>query len=158
VGFPKTLNRISLQIVKNPRSAFSNTASLPRNTHIKVCGMQFAFLPQRWFGVDSDACRIGPRLVTAFRRRGSMQPFFTSFDRRAGLSRPCGDGLCCAHENLSRFSRGAPQALTIVGHNSAQSKQATTDRSGSIAMDPAVCLPSARSPRIHNFLIETENR
>jgi hypothetical protein len=51
--------------------------------------------------------------------------------------------LCCAHANLTRFSLGAPQALTLAGHNSAQSRRATTDRSGLIAINPSASLPPA---------------
>jgi hypothetical protein len=123
--------------MKATRASFSRTASFPSNTHIKVFGMEVADPAQWMVVVDPDACRIGPRLVTAFRRRrGSKQPVFVRSDTRTGPPRPCGEGLRCAPGNLTRFSLGAPQALTLVGHTSAHSRRATTDRSGLIAMVP----------------------
>ncbi len=98
--------------------------------------------------VDPDACRIGPRLVTASRRHRVLKTkCFTSFNDRATCSAPGRQQPCCAHQTFTPFSFGAPQALTLVGHNSAQSRRATTDRSGLIAMVPAACLPPARSLR-----------
>jgi len=114
----------------------------------RIFGMEFAHFSHGWMGVDPHACQIGPRLVTAFRRRrDSKQQNFPSFGERPGLSRSGGGGLRCAHRTVTPFSFGAPQALTLVGHNSAQSRRATTDRSGLIAMDPAAFLPPARSLR-----------
>jgi hypothetical protein len=94
-----------------------------------------------WFGVDPDARRIGPRLVAAFRRRrGPWQLFFLrkSLVFRGILAR---EAAACAA--LTNFSFGAQQVLTLVGHNSAQSRRATTDRSGLIAINPSAPLPPA---------------
>jgi len=86
-------------------------------------------------GVDPDARRIGPRSFSAFRRARGLNQIFTHtfwpgihgvFSRWAA-----------ARKAITRFSRGAPQALTIVGHNFVTPRRATTGRSGSIAMDPA---------------------
>jgi hypothetical protein len=44
---------------------------------------------------------------------------------------------------LTKFSFGAQQVLTLVGHNAAQSRRATTDRSGLIAINSSASLPPA---------------